>query len=248
MSYFILLPIVFPVLSGIFLLVRGEMKSRKNLLAVTGGLLVITALLAVLALAFGRGEMLLLFDLTQTLPVLFKIDDMGMVFAVVAVLVFVCAGFFSFEYMKHEAHERRYYGFYLIVFGILMALCFAGNLVTFYLFFEILTLSSMTLVLHSGSKEAVMAGLKYLFYSLCGAYMVLFGFYFLSHYANTLSFSEGSVLNPDLTAGHTGLLCAAAFAMILGFSVKAGMFPMHAWLTAAHPAAPAPASAVLSAV
>ena len=107
MSYFILLPIVFPVLSGIFLLVRGEMKSRKNLLAVTGGLLVITALLAVLALAFGRGEMLLLFDLTQTLPVLFKIDDMGMVFAVVAVLVFVCAGFFSFEYMKHEAHERR---------------------------------------------------------------------------------------------------------------------------------------------
>ena len=138
MSYFILLPIVFPVLSGIFLLVRGEMKSRKNLLAVTGGLLVITALLAVLALAFGRGEMLLLFDLTQTLPVLFKIDDMGMVFAVVAVLVFVCAGFFSFEYMKHEAHERRYYGFYLIVFGILMALCFAGNLVTFYLFFEIL--------------------------------------------------------------------------------------------------------------
>lgn len=248
MIYLMLLPILFPILMGIYLLVRKEMKSRQALLITTGISLIITALSGLLAIILARGEMLLLFNLTATLPVIFKIDNLGMVFAGMTIIVFVCAGFFSFEYMKHEQKEKRYYGYYLIVFGILMALCFAGNIITFYLFFEVLTLSSVPLVLHTGSREAIMAGLKYLFYSLCGAYMALFGLYFLNKYGNTLSFSEGGVINPDLAAGNASLLLAVAFAMILGFSVKAGMFPMHAWLPAAHPVAPAPASAVLSAV
>lgn len=248
MSYFMLLPILFPILAGIYLLVRKEMKSRRTLLIITGVSLAVTALSGVLSIVLTGGEMLLLFNLTQSLPIIFRIDNMGAVFAGVAIVVFLCAGFFSFEYMKHEQKEKRYYGFYLIVFGVLMALCFAGNLITFYLFFELLTLTSVPLVLHSGSREAIMAGLKYLFYSLSGAYLALFGLYFINKYGNTLTFSEGGVINSELAAGHTQLLLFVAFAMILGFSVKAGMFPMHAWLPAAHPAAPAPASAVLSAV
>lgn len=248
MIYLILLPILFPVLAGIYLLLRKEMKKRKSLLVTVGVSLVVTALLGLSAIVCAGNEMLLLFNLTETLPILFRIDEMGMIFAALTMIVFLCAGFFSFEYMKHEQKEKRYYGFYLIVFGILMALCFAGNLVTFYLFFEMLTLTSMVLVFHNGSREAILAGLKYLFYSLCGAYMALFGLYFISRYANTLTFSNGGVINQELAAGHTGLLLLVAFVMVLGFSVKAGMFPMHAWLPAAHPVAPAPASAVLSAV
>lgn len=248
MSHLILLSIIFPILMGACLLLGKEMNNRKNLLTVVGVSLILTALLGILAIIFTKDQMLLLFNLTENLPILFRIDEMGMIFAGTTIIIFLCAGFFSFEYMKHEQKEKRYYGFYLIVFGILLALCFAGNLVTFYMFFEMLTLSSFVLVLHNGSKEAIMAGLKYLFYSLCGAYMALFGFYFISKYSNTLTFSEGGVINQELAAGHTGLLLTVAFVMILGFSVKAGMFPMHAWLPAAHPVAPAPASAVLSAV
>lgn len=248
MNYLMLLPILFPILMGIMLLVIKEMKNRKNLLIIVGVSLIVTALLGISAIALTKGEMLLLFNLTETLSIIFKIDAMGTIFAAMTLIVFLCAGFFSFEYMKHEQKEKRYYGFYLIVLGVLMALCFAGNMVTYYLFFEMLTLTSMPLVLHNGSKEAIMAGLKYLFYSLCGAYMALFGLYFIARYGNTLTFSEVGVINSELAAGHTGLLLFVAFIMILGFSVKAGMFPMHAWLPAAHPVAPAPASAVLSAV
>ena len=192
--------------------------------------------------------MYLLFNLTENLPILFKMDAMSIIFAAVTIIIFLGSGIFSLEYMKHEQKKKRFYVFYLLAFLVLMGLCFAGNLITFYLFFEMLTLASTPLVLHNGSREANMAGLKYLFYSLCGAYMVLFGLYFVSKYGNTLTFSEGGVINQELAAGHTGLLLVAAFVMILGFSVKAGMFPMHAWLSAAHPVAPAPASAVLSAV
>ena len=253
--YPILLSILFPILAGLFLLIRyrtplsgraGTAK-RKTLVILTGSFLIITVLLTVIAI-FTAKEGFTLFYLTETLPVYFRIDKAGTLFSLLAVVVLLCAGFFSFEYMKHEERESRSYGFYLLLFGVLNALCFAGNLITFYLFFELLTLTSTPLVLHTGSKEAVMAGLKYLFYSLCGAYTALFGIYFLYKNSVTLAFTAGGVLKASAIAEHGGFLLAVAFVMILGFGVKAGMFPMHAWLPAAHPVAPAPASAVLSAM
>lgn len=251
----ILLSIFFPILAGLFVLIRcrtslsgkGPATDRKTLVALTGLSLVITAALAITALLTAK-EGFTLFYLTKTLPIYFRIDSVGTLFSLLAVTVLLCAGFFSFEYMKHEAHESRYYGFYLILFGVLNALCFAGNLITFYLFFELLTLSSMPLVLHNGSREAIMAGLKYLFYSLCGAYGALFGIYFLYRNCDSLTFTTNGALRTAAVSEHGGFLLLTAFVMLLGFGVKAGMFPMHAWLPTAHPVAPAPASAVLSAV
>lgn len=253
--YCILLSIFCPILAGIFLLIRyrtplsreRKPQERKTLLLFTGTFLIITALLTVMSLLTAK-EGVTLFYLTDTLPIYFKVDAIGSLFSLLAIVVLVCSGFFSFEYMKHEEREGRYYGYYLMVFGVLNALCFAGNLITFYLFFELLTLSSMPLVLHSGTKEAVMAGLKYLFYSLCGAYASLYGVYFLYQNCETLTFTTGGSLKASAIAEHGGFLLVVAFIMILGFGVKAGMFPMHAWLPTAHPVAPAPASAVLSAM
>lgn len=246
--YYMILAILFPILAGVYLLVKKEMKNRKRLLITVGILLIVTAALVILALYLSGDGMLTLFNLTERLPILFKVDEISVIFSLMTIVIFICAGFFSFEYMKHEEKEKRYYGFYMIVFGILIALCFAGNLITFYLFFEMLTLSSMPLVLHNGSKEAIMAGLKYLFYSLSGAYMALFGLYFIERYGNTLTFSPGGVISVAAATQHGEILLGIAMTMLLGFGVKAGMFPMHAWLPTAHPVAPAPASAVLSAV
>ncbi|NBJ91056.1 complex I subunit 5 family protein [Parablautia muri] len=246
--YYMILSILFPICTGVYLLVRRDMESRKNLLIVTGAFFVVSAVLVILTLCITGNGIFTLFSLTDRLPILFRIDEVSVVFSVMTIVVVLCAGFFSFVYMKHEEKEKRYYGYYLIVLGVLVALCFAGNLITFYLFFELLTLSSMPLVLHNGSREAIMAGLKYLFYSLSGAYMSLFGLYFLERYGNTLTFSAGGVISAEMAAQHGELLLGICFAMLIGFGVKAGMFPMHAWLPTAHPVAPAPASAVLSAV
>lgn len=253
--YLILLSVFFPILSGLFLLIRYRMPlakekkntDRKTLLTLTGCFLVITVLLCAAARSTA-GNSFTLFYLTKTLPICFKIDEVGVLFSLLSSVVLPCAGFFSFEYMKHEEREGRYYGYYMIMFSVLNGLCFAGNLITFYLFFELLTLSSMPLVLHNGSREAIMAGLKYLFYSLCGAYGALYGIYFVCQNSDTLAFTAGGILKTSSVSQHGEFLLFTAFVMILGFGVKAGMFPMHAWLPTAHPVAPAPASAVLSAV
>lgn len=239
--------ILIPFLWGLLLLLMPEIKSRKTLIAATGLGLAVAGALG-LAAAFGAETELLLFSFGKNLDLTFRVDDMGRLFAVVVILVWVLSGIYAFEYMKHEKEEKRYFGFYVMVFGVLHGLVFSGNMVTFYLFYELMTLLSMPLILHNRSREAIMGGLKYLFYSLFGAYMVLFGLFFLNKYALTLDFVPGGVLDPVAASENGKLLLVVAFAMIVGFSVKAGMFPLHAWLPTAHPVAPAPASAVMSGI
>ncbi len=237
--------ICFPILFGAVILLMPEFSSRNRLLGAVGTGLLVTGILALLTLRCGEAG-ICLFSLGEKLEIFFRLDNLGRIFIVIVTIIWILAGFYSFEYMKHEKEEKRYFGFYLMTFGVLLALDLAGNIVTYYLFYEMMTLLSVPLVLHSKTREALMGGLKYLFYSLCGAYMVLMGLFFLNRYATTLTFTAGGTLNGELTAGNEKMLLVVVFFMILGFGVKAGMFPMHAWLPTAHPVAPAPASSVLS--
>lgn len=245
-----LLSIFLPVIAGgclLFSSFQKREKEGKRLHLFVGSILVLTAAMALFTAWQGEHEAVL-FYLMEGVPIYFKVDSLGRLFVTFVSIVWVAVGIYSFVYMKKEGGERRFFGLYLLVYGILIALDFSGNLVTMYLFYELMTLASMPLVLHNGSREAIMAALKYLFYSMCGAYMGLFGIFFLYRYCDTLTFLEGGSLNLALAAGHEGILLIAVFVMLMGFGAKAGMFPLHAWLPAAHPVAPSPASAVLSGV
>ena len=243
----LLLPIMLPIVMGVVLFFMKPMQSRRPILVYTGIALVATAVLTFLA-CLTPEKPIVLFYLTEALPVMLKLDGLGRFFLIMVSVVWLLAGFFSFTYMKHEKNEKRYFAFYLITYGVLVGLGCSGNLVTMYAFFEFMTIASFPLVVHNQSREAVMAGLKYLFYSFFGAYMALFGLFFLCRYTNTITFTPGGTLNMELASGHEDLILLVAGLMILGFSVKAGMFPLHAWLVAAHPVAPAPASAALSGI
>ncbi len=243
-----LLPILMPVFMGTILLFLKRLKERKVILIYTGTGLLLTGVLALNVILNAADHQMPLFWLTEQIPVMLKLDLLGRLFMLVVAVVWICAGFFSFSYMKHEKNERRYYGFYLITFGVLLGLGQSGNLVTMYAFYEFMTLAAFPLVIHNQSREAVMAGLKYLIYSFFGAYMALFGLFFLCGYADTIAFTPGGILSAEVIAEHGQLLLIIAGLMILGFSVKAGMFPLHAWLPTAHPVAPAPASAALSGI
>lgn len=242
--------ILFPILIGVFISLHREDRIKRNALCVITGIsLCIEAVLVAVCLFGVPEETYHLFNLTNTLAVDMKLDLVGRIFAGIMAIVWTLTGFYCFEYMKHEENNKRFFGFYLMVEGILMGLCFAGNFVTYYGFFELLTIGSFALVLHNRSHEALMAALKYLFYSFAGAYMVLFGLFFVYKYSgnSTMSFSLGGIIDSS-TFENTGVLGVALLLMIIGFGVKAGMFPMQGWLPTAHPVAPAPASAVLSGI
>lgn len=241
--YYLLFPVFLPVLAGILLLLI-PFKDRKKMLLLTSLILAVNLACALWVFVQPEQEMSLTY-ITSSLHLYFKVDMLSKIFLLLISFIWLMAALAAFEYMLHERDERRFFGFYLIVEGVLTALCFSGNLFTMYVFYELMTLTSVPLVMHTMDHEAVMAGLKYLFYSIGGAFMVLFGFFVFTAQGNDLYFTPGGVLN---NAEPSAVTLAAVFLMILGFGTKAGMFPLHGWLPTAHPVAPAPASAVLSGI
>lgn len=186
-----------------------------------------------------------LLQMTDALKIAFRADEVSLLFAALTTLMWLVVGVYSLGYMAHEKNKKRYAFFYILVYFVLLGLDFSANLVTMYLFYELMTLSSMPLILHEMKEESISAAMKYLYYSVAGAFLALFGIFVLSQAAPSMDFVAGGSM-----AGmkNEGLVLAGVFMMLLGFGAKAGMFPLHAWLPIAHPVAPAPASAVLSGV
>ncbi len=184
--------------------------------------------------------------LNDRLSISFRIDTIGVLFAVLTIVVWITSGIYATDYLKGDKAVKRYTVFYLLLGSVLILMGFASNLFTFYMCYELMTLTSFPLVMHEQSADATSAGIKYLIYSFVGAYLVLMGFFILNPALESLTFSQNPMLYESVVSGNSTRLAVAVFLMVLGFSVKAGMWPMHAWLPTAHPVAPSPASAVLS--
>ena len=262
MNAIIFAPILIAVVSGVYLLIssfidhvkgRGtpgqpitEEQKRRLHIFVLSMTFLIAALVFYIVLTAPYEYHLLTF--VGDLTVYFYTDNVSRLFATVTTVAWVFVGIYATEYMEHGRGEKRFYGFYLLLFGVLLGRDFAGNLITMYLFYELMTITSVPLVLHNRSKQAIIAAMKYLLFSMAGAYSALFGIFVLYKYCGTLNFVAGGSLEISSATGQKWIVLIAIFCMIVGFGAKAGMLPLHGWLPIAHPVAPAPASAVLSAV
>jgi len=239
----LLLSIILPVLAGaaLFLLRPGR---PLRMAAVMSALVIQTVCILNLAL-YNNGETFQSGAFIDLITLSFKIDRVGAFFAALFALSGLVITVFAFKYMSHEGGENRFFGCWLITMGVLAGLSFSANLMTFYLFYEFMTLATTPLVIHEMTHKAIIAGLKYLLYSVCGALAALLGVMYLYRYNQGMEFVPGGFMrgieaSPEFSE-------FIVFLMIVGFCCKAGMFPLHGWLPTAHPEAPAPASALLSA-
>ena len=220
--------------------------------AVTRNALVLSVLVAEVALcvvlALQREASLTLFSMTELLSVKLRMDGVSRLFLLIAAGGFLLAGIYAIPYMKHSGRENTFFCCYLLSLGALAGMDLAANLTTMYLFYELLTLLSLPMVLHDRTKEAYRATLKYLFYSVAGAFLALGCIFVLSGYVSSPEFVPGGALDAARASGNETLLQVALFLGVIGFCAKAGMYPLHGWLPAAHPVAPAPASAIMSGI
>lgn len=242
----LLLPVIIPVLFGIMLFVFKGFDDRKKRNMYTGAALLISAAVT-LNIVFCTEGTLTLWKITESASITLKCDGLTKFFAVLMCLMWNIVGFYAFDYMKHEENEKRFFAFYLIVMGVLSGIYMSANLITLYLFYELMTLTSLPLVLHSLTPEAISAGKKYLFYSVGGAFLSLISIFYIYTKCNVSDFVAGGFLG-EVPAGDKNMLLVFIFLAIVGFGCKAGLFPLQDWLPTAHPVAPSPASAVLSGV
>jgi formate hydrogenlyase subunit 3/multisubunit Na+/H+ antiporter MnhD subunit len=165
------------------------------------------------------------------------VDATGRIFLFFTALLWLLSGLFGRHYLAEDRHRHRFFFFYLLAMGGNLGLILAQDMAGFYLFFALMSFSSYGLVIHNGDAEALRAGRIYIYLVVFGEVLLFSGLVILYDLTGSLNLSEVAAAPPD------GLLFALIF---LGFGIKAGALPLHVWLPLAHPAAPTPASAVLS--
>ena len=240
----LVLPVLLPiVLALIIRLLR--LKGRALHIVAFAAILAGAALAAYNALCSAPGEISLRW--TDMLTLSLRVDGLSKIYLLLVAVIWPGVGLYAMEYLEHDENPGRFFLFYTLTQGVLHGLAMSGNLVTFYTFYEAMTLLTVPLVLHNMDKEAVAAAIKYLIYSVIGASAALIGIFFIGSLGASGDFAAGALTDAQI-AGKEGLAMAIFMVMLMGFGVKAGMFPLHGWLPTAHPVAPAPASAVLSGV
>jgi multicomponent Na+:H+ antiporter subunit D len=185
-------------------------------------------------------------DVAPGLALAFKVEPLGMLFALVASSLWIVNSIYSIGYMRanEEPHQTTFYVCFAVALGSTIGVAFAKNLFTLFLFYEVLTISTYPLVTHKANEEAIRAGRLYLLL-LLGTSLMLFLPAIIATYAlaGTLDFTSGGILGGKAGPGVTALLLAL---YVFGIG-KAAVMPLHFWLPAAM-VAPTPVSALLHAV
>lgn len=183
----------------------------------------------------------------------FTADGFRVFYTLLAVFMWLMTALFSKQYFKGHSHIGRYVVFTVMTFFAVAGVFFAADLLTLFLFFELMSFTSYVWVVQEETKEAVRASKTYLAVAVIGGLSMLMGLFMLQHAFGSLEISGLHRLAAQFLEGEGGnfgnrrtYLYAAAALLAVGFGGKAGIFPLHIWLPKAHPAAPAPASALLS--
>jgi len=196
-----------------------------------------------------RGESveITLVEIAPGIPLLLNADPFGVFFAVIASGLWIFTSFYSIGYMRGagEKKQTRYFASFAVCLSATIGIAFSGNLLTFVIFYEMLTLATYPLVIHKENKEAINAGRQYLAYTLTAGLMLIAAAALTYHLTGTMDFTPGGVYS-GLDIPAPMMLCV--FLLFLGaVGVKAGIMPIHSWLPTAM-AAPTPVSALLHAV
>lgn len=209
-------------------------------------LVILTSIMVGVLLFTKMGINFELVRFTGNLTLSLRMDGLGSVFCAMIAVLWPLVTLYAFEYMRHEGKEKSFFMFFTMTYGVTLGIACSANLLTMYCFYEMLTLVTLPLVMHAGTREAVLASRKYLYYSLGGAAFAFIGLIFIISYGTT-DFVYGGTLNLGLIGRREHILKLVYVMAFMGFSVKAAMFPFSEWLPQAG-VAPTPVTGLLHAV
>lgn len=238
--------VLLPMLSGV-LIPLLPFRNRRQMMIYIETAVLLNTILVFLMLANPPQNALVLFKFTGNLSVSFRLDGLGRIFAGLISALWPLSVLYSFEYMKHEKHEKYFFMFYTITYGVTLGIALAEDIVTMYFFFEMLSLITLPLIMYTLTREAIHASRTYFYYMTGGAAFAFIGMIFILSYGTTSNFVPGGVIDLAKVGDKTNLLLIIYVLCFCGFSVKTAMWPFSSWLPKAG-VAPTPVTALLHAV
>lgn len=244
---FILFPILFPLIAGACLPLFHFQERKHRERYVAAAAIVNSLMILMLIVNRPAGEFVVI-SLTETLSIAFHMDGLACVFCGLVGFLWPLASCYAFEYIKHEGMDDKFFSLYTMTYGVTVGIATSSNLMTMYLFYELLTLVTLPLVMHAMDKRAIAAGRKYLAYSIGGAALAFMGIMILYVYGDpSLRFTYGGFVDAAVSGKAQEVLLLGYVLTFFGFGVKAAIFPFHGWLPTAG-VAPTPVTALLHAV
>ncbi len=242
-----LLALITPLAAAVLIpIVSRHENLRESVTLIAAGTLVVVVVAMLPEIIEGSRISITLLPLLPGGDLALRADAFGMIFALTASVLWVLNSLYSIGYMRalREHDQTRFFFCFAIAIAAAIGIAFSANLITLFVFYEILTLITYPLVVHAGTPEAMQAGRKYLAYLLGGGICLLAATIVTYTLTGTTEFIPGGFL----AAGTgTALTLQILFILYMAGFVKAAWMPFHAWLPAAM-VAPTPVSAFLHAV
>lgn len=176
----------------------------------------------------------------------FEGDGLRVVLAVLTSSIWFITTVFTKEYFAHYHNRNRYYFFMLMTLGATLGIFLSADLYTTFIFFEMMSFTSFVLVIHQESDEVIRAAQTYLGIAIIGGLVTLMGLFMMYHMAGTLNIE--TLAEFMATQEDKSKFYIVGGLILFGFAAKAGLFPLHTWLPEAYPAAPTPATTLLSCI
>lgn len=186
------------------------------------------------------------YEVLPGLELAFQADALGLLFVTLSAVLWLLTTLYAIGYLEGTPNRSRFFGFFSLCVTSTVGIAIAANLFTFFMFYELLTLSTYPLVVHRGSDKAFQGGGTYLRYTLAGGMLLLAGTVWLHDLMGHTEFAPGGIL-AELSVTQPMALTMIFILLIAGTGVKAALVPLHGWLPKAM-VAPAPVSALLHAV